>query len=157
MPKINTPPEMLNKENISTLPAKDKNEYINNFLKKLLEMNSEGITTSQIVDSTGYTYSTIWHHLEILSCTGQCLKKQKGNVDIFYPHIMKKHIGSLDDGLGGQFSVELVDTINGKVVSIQKNDNSTVVSGTTIPLDKLNLLISLVSSHLNNASESSGS
>ena len=67
------------------MPAKEKEEYMSNLLKKILELNPEGVTISQIREATGFTYSTIWHHLEILSCTAQGHKISRGNMDIYFP------------------------------------------------------------------------
>ena len=85
MAKINIPKEMLGKDSFKTLPAKEKEEYVNNLLRKVLELNPEGITISQIRDATGLVYSTIWHHLEILSCTAQGRKISHGNMDLYFP------------------------------------------------------------------------
>ncbi|MBI2134816.1 hypothetical protein HYU09_02420 [Candidatus Woesearchaeota archaeon] len=84
MAKINIPSDKLEKEAFKTLPAKEKEEYVSNLLKKILELNPEGITISQIKEATGLTYSTIWHHLEILSCTAQGHKISRGNLDVYY-------------------------------------------------------------------------
>ena len=85
MTKINLPKEVLGKEAFKTLPAKGKEEYLSNLLKKILDLNPEGVTISQIKESAGLTYSTIWHHLEILSCTAQGKKISHGNLDVYYP------------------------------------------------------------------------
>src|SRR3989338_3415233 len=84
MANINLPKEMLEKEAFKTLPAKEKEEYVTNLLKKILDLNEDGITISQIKEATGLTYSTIWHHLEILSSTAQAHKISRGNLDVYY-------------------------------------------------------------------------
>src|SRR3989344_5442048 len=85
MAKITLPKEMLGKEAFRILPAREKEEYVSNLLRKILEINADGITISQIKDSTELTYSTIWHHLDVLCCTAQISKLSRGNLDIFYP------------------------------------------------------------------------
>ena len=83
MAKIELPKDMLDKESFKTLPAKEKEEYLSNSLKKILDLNDDGVTISQIREATGLNYSTIWHHLEILSCTAQAHKISRGNLDVY--------------------------------------------------------------------------
>jgi predicted transcriptional regulator len=84
MAVINLPKEMLQKDAYRTLPPKEKEEYLDNFLKQLLELNPEGITITQVKEATGFPSSTIWHHLEVLKSTGQARKISHGNVDVYH-------------------------------------------------------------------------
>src|SRR3989338_10349639 len=84
MAALTLPQDMLQKESFKTLPAKEKEEYVSNILLKLLQLNPDGVTISQIKEATGLTYSTLWHHLELLSCTAQAHKVSKGNLDVYY-------------------------------------------------------------------------
>ncbi len=83
MAKIKLPQELLEKGALKSLPAKEKEEYFNNLFKKILDLNPEGVTVSQIKEAAGLTPSTIWHHLEILKCTAQASKISMGNVDVY--------------------------------------------------------------------------
>src|SRR3989344_6549847 len=140
MPKISLPKEVLSKESLSSLPSKEKSEYLSNAIKKILEMNPEGITSSQIREATGYTYSTIWHHLEMLSAMEQCSKKQRGNVDIYFPN---KIIMEIDEKIinaknNSALSLRIVENIYGKYLNICRETEgriggSSVVSGILIP------------------------
>ena len=136
---INLPKESLQKEAFKTLPAKEKEEYLKNLLKKILELNPEGITISQITEATGLTYSTIWHHLEVLSCTAQCHKISRGNLDIYHPTGKSTH---LNDYAKGKvlYAISIVEESEGKFVCVHEKrenrlGNQTVCRGINIPIE----------------------
>jgi DNA-binding transcriptional ArsR family regulator len=139
MAKLNLPKELLQKESFKTLPAKEKEEYLSNLLKKILELNREGVTLSQIKEAAGLTYSTIWHHLEVLSCTAQCHKISRGNLDIYYPTGKSTHLNDYTKGKVC-YSISTVENNDGKFVCIHEKrenrmGNQTVCSGIQIPLE----------------------
>ena len=137
--KINVPSEILQKEAFKTLPAKEKDEYVGNILKKILELNPEGITISQIKEATGLTYSTIWYHLEVLSCTAQVQKMSRGNLDIYYPAGTISHLNEYTKGKV-QYTISTVENSEGKFICIQekrenRSGNQTISKGIQIPFD----------------------
>lgn len=139
MAKINIPSESLQKEAFKTLSAKEKEEYVGNVLKKILELNPEGITISQIREATGLTYSTIWHHLEILSCTAQCHKISRGNLDIYHPTGKTTHLNDYDKGKA-KYTLSTVENSEGSFVCIHEKrenmaGNSTVCKGIEFPVE----------------------
>ena len=145
MAKINLPKEMLEKDAFKSFPAKEKEEYIRNLLRKILELNSDGLTISQIRESTGLTYSTIWHHLEILNSTAQARKISRGNLDIYFPSGSSSHLNDYDIGKA-QYSVGIVENNEGKFVSLhEKRQNRlgshTVCKGVNIPLELIDDLV----------------
>ena len=159
MPKINLPQEILQKETFKSLPAKEKDEYLGNLLKKILELNPEGVTISQIKDATGFTYSTLWHHLEVLSCTAQCHKTSRGNVDIYYPTGTMNHLNDYNKGKI-HYALSTAENDEGKFVCIhEKKENRTgslaVCKGVSIPIELIDKIIDDLSkikeskSHLN--------
>ena len=148
MAKIDLPRDILKKEKLSSLPPKERNEYINNVLKKILELNPDGVTTSQITSATGYTYSTIWHHLEMISSTEECHKLQHGNTDIYIPI---KNIASLNVDLphgGGKstYSFNIVEDKFGRYVYAHRKienrlGNADICSGICVPYSLLDNFI----------------
>ena len=148
MAKINLPPEMLQKEAFKSFPAKGKEEYLGNLLIKILQLNPGGITTSQIKESTGLTYSTIWHHLEILSCTAQAQKVSHGNLDVFYPIGEINHLNDYDVGKV-RYSFSTVKNSEGKFVCIhEQRDNrsgkQTACKGINIPFELIDNIIEIL-------------
>ena len=142
---INLPKELLQKEAFKTLPAKEKEEYLSNLLKKILELNPEGVTISQIREATGLTYSTIWHHLEVLSCTAQAHKVSRGNVDIYHPSGNLNHLNEYNKGKV-LYAISTVENDRGKFVCIHEKrenrlGNHTVCKGVDIPFELIDDLI----------------
>ena len=136
---IKLPTELLQKETFKSLPAKEKEEYLNNLLLKILQLNPEGITTSQIREATGLTYSTLWHHLEMLCCTAQSNKSSRGNVDIYFPNGAVNHLNEHEKG-NVRYSIGTVENDKGKFVSIyekreNRTGNHTVCRGIDIPVE----------------------
>ena len=148
MAKINLPSEMLQKEAFKSFPAKEKEEYARNLLGKILQLNREGVTISQIKESTGMTYSTIWHHLEILSSTAQALKVSRGNLDVFYPTGEINHLNDYDVG-NIRYSVSTVENNEGKFVCIHekkenRSGNQKVCKGINVPFEIIDNLIEIL-------------
>lgn len=144
MAKINIPQESLQKEAFKSLPAKEKEEYVRNILKKILELNPEGITISQIKEATGLTYSTIWHHLEILNSTAQGNKISRGNLDVYYPNTNVNHLNDYDNGKV-KYSVSTMQNNEGTFVGIHEKrenraGNYTVCKGISIPVELIDKL-----------------
>lgn len=148
MAQINIPKELLQKETFKTLPAKEKEEYIRNLLKKILELNPDGVTISQIKEATGLNYSTIWHHLEVLSYTAEAHKISHGNVDVYH-HIGK--VNHLNDHYHGNvlYTFSRVEKDKEKFISIHvkrqtKAGSHTVCGGLCIPFELVDNLIDVL-------------
>ncbi|MBI2134815.1 winged helix-turn-helix transcriptional regulator [Candidatus Woesearchaeota archaeon] len=145
MANINLPKEILEKEAFKTLPAKEKEEYVSNLLKKILDLNEDGITISQIREATGMTYSTIWHHLEILSCTAQAHKISRGNLDVYYHNGTMNHLNEYDGGKA-KYSISSVKNREGNFVCIHEKrqnrlGNHTITTGISIPVELIDNLV----------------
>ena len=139
MVKINLPKELLEKESFKTLPAKEKEEYVSNLLKKILDLNPDGITISQIKEAAGLTYSTIWHHLEILNCTAQGHKISRGNLDVYYPSGKVTHLNEYSKG-NVKYAVSTVSSSEGNFIYVHEKrenrlGNHTVCKGISIPVE----------------------
>ena len=145
MAKINIPSETLQKEAFKSLPAKGKEEYIRNLLKKILEINPDGVTISQIKEATGLTYSTIWHHLEVLNSTAQGNKISRGNLDVYYPNLKITHLNDYEKGKV-QYSTSTIENSEGSFVCIHEKrenraGNYTVCKGITVPVELIDKLV----------------
>lgn len=148
MAKAVLPKNILKKERLSSLSPNEKSEYMNNVLKTILELNPNGLTDSQIKEATGYTYSTIWHHLETLAVTEQCYKVQRGNVDVFFPIERIIAVDEIEDGKNkSTYSFNI--SKDGKFVFVYKKTedrlgNRMVSSGISIPANLVNDFISVL-------------
>ena len=149
MVKINLPKELLQKEAFKTLPAKEKEEYITNILIKILQLNPDGVTTSQIKEATGLTYSTLWHHLEILKSTTLSRKISRGKIDVYYPFGNLNHLSDYNkDKVVYTFTT--VGNPDGNFVCVhEKRENSlgsyTVVRGIALPVELIDDFIKTLS------------
>lgn len=139
MTKINLPKELLQKEAFKTLPAKEKEEYVSNLLNKILQLNPDGVTISQIREATELTYSTIWHHLEVLSCTAQCNKISRGNTDVYHSAGKVSHLNDYDNNKV-RYTLAKVENSEGKFVCIHEKrenrlGNHTICKGIAVPVE----------------------
>ena len=156
MTKINLPEEGLKKEAFKTLPAKEKEEYVSNLLRKILELNPDGVTISQIREYTGLTYSTIWHHLEILSCVSLARKISRGTLDVYYPSgkstLIKEYLHAKDHA---RYIISSEENIDGRYICIHEKrqnrlGNYKVCRGIAIPVD----LVGDIAAELNKLKQS---
>jgi hypothetical protein len=95
------------------------------------------------------TYSTLWHHLELLSCTAQAHKVSKGNLDVYYDVGKISHLNDFDKGKA-KYSIRFVENSQGKFVCIHekrenRTGNQTVCSGVLIPLELMGDFIDALS------------
>lgn len=60
---IKIPSDLLLKEKYGSMNSIDKERYVYKTLKKILELNPNGVMISTVVKATGITHSTVWHHL----------------------------------------------------------------------------------------------
>jgi len=127
MPNLNLPTNMLSKEQYSALPSLQKEEYIHNLLKEILQLNPSGVTVSDIKKNTYFGHSTIWHHLELLNAKGECLKLEHGDTDVFHLNKAIRHFEELElkgTKLGALYHFDLVENTYGKYLRIQRKRES---------------------------------
>ena len=125
MLKLVLPQNVLDKEAYKALPTHEKEEYIHNFLKQVLELNPNGITAPQIDDATYLGRSTVWHHLEILSSRSQCFKVERGDTAVYNSNKVIKDLKDLD--IKGDFYTycfNVVENMFGKFIRLQLKQDS---------------------------------
>ena len=145
MAKIDLPKDMLEIAALKSLPPKEKEEYINNLLKQILDINTGGVTISQIKEATGMPSSTIWHHLEILKSVALSRKISHGNSDIYYAYGKEQNLNDYEKGMA-RYSISTLENEEGKFVCIRdkrKNrlDSYIIVRGVAIPLELIDNFI----------------
>lgn len=147
MAKINIPKEYLGKEKLYTLPAKEKEEYITNLIKKILELNPDGVTLSQIIEATNLTSSTVWHHLEILKSNSQCRKISRGNIDVYYTFGKVDKLAELEHD-NVKYTIGIVTNEDGSFVCFHESRESRgthkTLRGIAIPLGLIDDLTSVL-------------
>lgn len=123
MLKLNLPQNIqniLSKEQYASLSTFQKGEYVTNLLKQILELNTQGVTISQIDKEIHLGHSTVWHHLEKLADSAFCLKMERGDTAVYnYNNVLN----TLDDcDIQGKFyfyDFDVIENIFGRFVRIQ--------------------------------------
>ena len=112
MSEINLPSDLFTEEQFVVLTPAEKEKYITAVLKKILEVNPNGVTISQISKELDYfSRASIWRHLELLSATREGYKLNFGKVAIYYPngkqihHVFQNDV-KLGENLFGFFFVK---------------------------------------------------
>ena len=118
---------MLVKEQYLALPSLQKEEYINNVLKEILMLNKTGVTASDITKATYFGRSTIWHHMELLTAKGECLRLEVGDTYLYHLNEVVKPLKELElkgSMLGSYYHFDLVRNLYGDYVRIQRKRKS---------------------------------
>lgn len=109
---IKLPYDLLDEEKFDTLNSEDKKAYIRAVLKKILELNNNGITISQITKRVPYfNKPVIWNHLEMMTITREAYSHKFGTTLVYYPngrmvHSIFKNDVAIDDRLYAFYLVE---------------------------------------------------
>jgi hypothetical protein len=159
MLKINLPQNMLEKDAYLALASNQKGEYIHNLLKEILNLNTKGITVSQIDKATYIGRATIWHHLEILASRGACFKMDRGDTEVYHSNEVIAALKELDVKCEYYtYNFTLVKNTYGKFVNIQAQQedkagnliaHSGVLLNSKIFSNILNSLAKIQDNHLN--------
>lgn len=139
---VNLPSDMLEEDNFKALPSNEKQTYIESLLNKILRLNPNGITISQIISALGYfNKSTVWMHLENLVSIREAYKLEMGKTNVYYPngqmiHPLLREDIEIDDKT---FSFFAVKNNFGNFIYLQekKKDRlgvATACGGLVIPL-----------------------
>lgn len=84
MIQMKIPTDLLSQEQFKALASGEKERYTAKVLKRLLELNTNGLTLSQIADNSYFNRATIWRHLEKLVNTKESYKLEFGRVSVYY-------------------------------------------------------------------------
>lgn len=78
------PEDLLMQEQYKELASGEKERYTGKVLKKLLELNKNGLTLGQISEKTYFNKATIWRHLEKLVNTKEAYKLEFGRLSVYF-------------------------------------------------------------------------
>ena len=139
---LNLPSDILDEEKFKGMSAKDKKSYVRTILKKILELNPNGVTISQIHNALPYiSKANIWHHLETMVATREAYSLEFGKTTVYYPNGRMVHPLSEEDiKVGDKFyAFFLVRNNFGDFIYIQekKKDKlglSEICGGLIVPL-----------------------
>jgi len=150
---LDLPSDLLDMEKFKTMGPKDKERYTKTVLKKILELNPNGITAPQISRAIYFSRASVWNHLERLVMTREAYKLEFGKSTVYFPNGKMVHPifqNNLEVG-GKSYAFFFVRNNFGDFIYLQerKRDKlgfSNVCGGIILPLEKLEDFINKLSS-----------
>ncbi len=82
--KATIPSAVLSPEEVQVLRPIEREKYVRGLIKKILDMNENGVMTSEIVDATNLNRITVTKHLEHLVAIREAYKSDRGTGSIYY-------------------------------------------------------------------------
>ncbi len=149
---IKLPYDLFDAEKFNTLNSEDKKAYIRSVLKKILELNPNGITITQITDKISYfNRPIIWNHLEMMTITREAYSHKFGTTLVYYPngkmvHSIFKTDFAIDDRTYAFFVVE--NDVGDYLYIQEKNKDKlgalAVSGGLIVPLKELDSFVDYI-------------
>lgn len=71
-------------EHLKNLRPKDRDQFVENIILKILEVNNQGVTISEIAEQTRLNRNTLSNHMKTLVATREAYSMSRGKLSIFY-------------------------------------------------------------------------
>jgi DNA-binding transcriptional ArsR family regulator len=94
--RIKLPSGLITREELKSLRPKDRDEYIQKLLVRILELNSQGVTIGELADQTGINRVTLASHLKTLVATREAYAITRGKLSIFFKNGKVVHARSTE-------------------------------------------------------------
>lgn len=94
--KIRIPQDLIAKKEFKSLRPKDRNQYVQKLILRILELNNQGVTISEIADQTGLNRNTLASHVKTLTATREAYAINRGKLSIFYKNGKVVHARSTE-------------------------------------------------------------
>lgn len=138
---VKLPTDVLPASKFEVLPSTEKERYIRQALRTILELNRNGVTAPQIHRATGFSRPTVWRHLEQMTATREAYKLDYGHTAVYYAngkmlhHLFKEDL-KIDDR---SYAFILVSNNFGEFVYLQEKrltrlGNAEIAGGLLIPV-----------------------
>lgn len=82
--KIQTPQDLITAEELRNLRPKDKDQCIQKLILQILELNSQGVTISELAEQTDIHRNTLASHMKTLVATREAYAINRGKISIYY-------------------------------------------------------------------------
>lgn len=111
----------ISEDDYKQLSPDEKERFVFNTLKELVEENRDGITKSEILSVTPFGRKTIDKHLEKLVALNEAYVRRMGGTDVFYPNGRLLHSNAewKDEIDGKTFRLTLLQNLNGQSIYLQ--------------------------------------
>jgi hypothetical protein len=147
------PEDKLSKEEIMSLPQRERGKFIESSVLSLIIANSKrGLTLAEIERITQYSKHTLYKHIELLYAKRKINKISRGGYSIYHSTGQIYYNNNFKDIMYGndkRFSVQLLENIEGKNILIQEkelDENGFVndIGGILIPIQIIPDLINML-------------
>jgi len=152
--------ELLDEDEYRSLSPDEKESYVFETLKKLLHTNPEGITKSDIIESTNFGRKTIDKHLEKMVALNEGYVRRMGGTDVYYPNgkLLHSGINQKQQINGKTFQAQQLENISGESIYLQeleegKFGSEEVKGGLLIPKDKFHEFVEWLNEVVTNMEE----
>ena len=117
------------------MPPSERKIYIRNILRKILCLNSNGLTIREIAENTSFDSRTIQKHLSILKRTNEVYTKKIGPTALYYSNC--EHVSELLNEPyktnESMFLIKELENSEGHYISIQEKNDKEINRGILIP------------------------
>ena len=82
--RIKVPQNLLDQEELRSLRPKDRDQYVQKLLLRILELNKQGVTIGEISNQTRLNRNTLASHMKTLVAIREAFAINRGKLSIFY-------------------------------------------------------------------------
>jgi transcriptional antiterminator len=94
--KLELPQNIISQEELKNLRPKDRDEYIQKLLLQILELNSQGVTISELANQTRINRNTLSSHMKTVVATREAYQIDRGKLSVFYKNGKVVHARSTE-------------------------------------------------------------
>lgn len=129
-------------EDYKSLSPDEKERYVFQTLKQIIDQNPDGVTKSEIQEITSFGRKTIDKHLEKYVALNEGYVRRMGGTDVYYPNgrLLHSSINEVREIDGKTFKAQHLESMTGESIYIQEIepdefDEEVVKGGMLIPKD----------------------
>lgn len=122
--RIKVPQDLIEQGELRSLRPKDRDQYVQKTILRILELNTRGVTVSEIADQTKVNRNTIASHLKTLVAIREAYAISRGNLSIFYKNGKVVHARSMEHRFPNDkfYKFYRLENEQGKFIYIQERE-----------------------------------
>lgn len=101
--KLALPKNAISPEDLKSMRPKDRNEAVQKMLLQVLELNSQGVTISELSGQTRISRPTLASHMKTLVATREAYENKRGKLSFFYKNGKVVHAKSTECKFNDRF------------------------------------------------------
>lgn len=144
-------PTMLSKQEYQKMPSSEKETHIKEILRQTLELNSSGVTITQLKQELPFDRRIIEKHLDVMEYTNEIYSFKLGSNKLYIPNHKAMHEAtSYSERLNDyEYQVYTLNNKLGAFAVIQQKDlkrnSQDVIGGLQIPLEQFEKFVKYLS------------